>query len=394
MSLLALNYDVLSLVLHMVSPRDASQLALASHHAYDIAMPRFLSEATLGGVFYKPQCSATRQLTQFCEFMLANVPERLVHLQRLQIMRDAVRRRVNGSWVVDTACVTLLTALLARAVHLQKVTIWGMDALFSAHPPIADALAGLPYLRSACLGGDVPALPTLAHALPRVTALQFIEGGGSCGLDWGEQTSADAWPRLDRIDTGHPILPLACAVRRVDLRNPLHPDAFLLANAHDFIARTRPVVLSCALDASLTDTDFAEYVVRAAKHAKFLEVVLHRCDSMSGVIAWMTRIARVLGPLPLHGLSLCRSGSLPPAHDLPAANTNALHAVARVVMEAVPSLRYVGLQPHGETTYNCFGPSWYRASSLSSGKAHDVELLSRAEGTAVQRVLQGLDIYD
>lgn len=290
MSLLSLNYDVLALILALVSPRDASQLACTCHRAYEVAMPRFLSDVTLGGVFHKSDTSAALQLSKFCKFMLAGVPERLFSLQRLEVRRDAVRRRVCGSWIVDASCVALLTEVMSKAIYLQKITVWGFDALFTAHPPIVDALASLPFLRSVCLGGDIPSIPTLARAFPNISSLQLVDGGGSCGPDWDMQSTTSSWPSLDHVDTGHPILPLACPVRRVDLRNPLYPDEFVLSNALQFIQCTQPAVLSLVVDASLIDADFCSRLKDVNPDLRFLSIVLHGSASVSAVTSWMVRL--------------------------------------------------------------------------------------------------------
>ncbi|OBZ77903.1 hypothetical protein A0H81_02138 [Grifola frondosa] len=400
MTLLSLNYDVLSLILALISAHDASQLALTCRHAYSIALPRFLSDVTLGGVFHKSRSSAAKQLTDFCAFMLAaNEHRRLQCLQRIQIMRDAVRCRVDGRWTVDASCVAMLSDVLGRASHLHTLTLWGPDALFAAHPPLADALARLPLLHSVVLGGDIPPLPTLVRAFPHVRSLQFVDGGGSCGPDWDLPSldSVSSWPSLDRVDTGHPILSLVCPVRRVDLRNPLFPDEFVLANALEFVAHTRPVVLSCAVDGALTDAEFCAPLAGVASGLRFLELVLDRCDSMPDVVSWMTRVAHALAPLPLLGLSLCRSGTTPPKDHL-SATAPSLDALARTIAEAVPTLQYVGLQPHGQRAYNVYDPEWFRASSTVTGRgdgsARRVERVGAEEGLSVQRTMQALDRYD
>ncbi|KAI0915601.1 hypothetical protein AcV5_003780 [Taiwanofungus camphoratus] len=394
MSLLSLNYDVLALILALVSPRDASQLACTCRRAYEVAMPRFLSDVTLGGVFHKSDTSAALQLSKFCKFMLAGVPERLFSLQRLEVRRDAVRRRVCGSWIVDASCVALLTEVMSKAIYLQKITVWGFDALFTAYPPIVDALASLPFLRSVCLGGDIPSIPTLARAFPNISSLQLVDGGGSCGPDWDMQSTTSSWPSLDHVDTGHPILPLACPVRRVDLRNPLYPDEFVLLNALQFIQCTQPAVLSLVVDASLIDADFCSRLKDVNPDLRFLSIVLHGSASVSAVTSWMTRVAHALTSLPLLGLTFCGAGSSVPAHDHPDAKVPALSIVARAVAEAVPSLQYVGLQPLRQSTHSTCDLEWFRAVPRFGGKARQVEALSFTEGASTQRMLQALDIYD
>ncbi|KAJ3001140.1 hypothetical protein NUW54_g6620 [Trametes sanguinea] len=73
-TLFSLNYDVLSDILSHLSSRDATQLALASRAAYALALPRIVSDVTLGGLFHKPGDSAVSQLTAFCNFVLSPAP--------------------------------------------------------------------------------------------------------------------------------------------------------------------------------------------------------------------------------------------------------------------------------------------------------------------------------
>lgn len=49
-TLLSLNYDILASILPLISPHDAAQLALTCRAAYALALPRFLSDVSLGGL--------------------------------------------------------------------------------------------------------------------------------------------------------------------------------------------------------------------------------------------------------------------------------------------------------------------------------------------------------
>ncbi|KAJ8487105.1 hypothetical protein ONZ51_g4393 [Trametes cubensis] len=140
-TLLTLNYDVLSQILALISPHDAAQLALASRAAYALALPRIVSDVTLGGLYHKPGGSALSQLTAFSNFVLSPAPEwlgapyaRLDALQSLHVMRDAVRVRKNGVWTVDTNAVSLLSAVISRARNLQKLTLlWSQQQPFYSY---------------------------------------------------------------------------------------------------------------------------------------------------------------------------------------------------------------------------------------------------------------------
>jgi len=430
-SLLNLNYDVLSLVLGLISPHDANQFALVCRDAYTIAMPRVLADVSLGGAFHKPVSSpATQQLTNFCAFMLADVQHRLVHLQSLEIRRDAVRRRVGGAWVVDTECVRLLAAMLEKAVHLHKVTIWGFDALVVAYPPIVDTLARCLHLHSVFLGGDIPSLSTLGRAFPHVRDLHFIGGSLTPGPDWNlidAYSSGPIFPRLDHIESGQAIISLACPVRRVNLLHPLVPDEAALTNTLQYIQNTQPIALSVAVDASVTDAEFIARIPEVACNLKYLEIALHGCESLAAVTAWMMRIGALLADLPLLGLSLSSSTStsfpspfsspaasppsspgpifatLPDVDDIapaatpmesitlaaPRSTPPTSEMIANSVASAIHCLRYVSLQPHGPgwSKHNVDFAEWFHTGGR-------VTKMNEDEGTRIGRILRGLDIYD
>ncbi|CCM05344.1 uncharacterized protein FIBRA_07558 [Fibroporia radiculosa] len=435
----ALNYDVLSLVLALISVQDAKQLALVSHQAYALAMPRILADVSLGGAFHKPSSiPATRQLTGFCAFMLADDRERLPCLQSLEIRRDAVRSRVGGVWAVDSRCVELLSEVLARAVHLQKITIWSFDSLVTAYPLIVDALGGCARLQTVCLGGDIAPMSTLIRAFPHVRTLQFVDGRASWGPRWDTcvtPATGEAWPNLDHVESGFPVLPLAKPVRRVDIRNPLSAYGDHLENALDYIQATRPVVLSCVVDISVLDSEFIARLPEVACNLKYLELIIHGCESLATITVWMTRIAALLSPLPLLGLALYSStpASFPSPFSSPAASppssprlspvpdapaiadlsfaaldsdaitpvavTNrsqppTLRTIARDAASAIPSVRYVALQPAGPTTRNAYKPEWFVAERPRKGGAIRVRELGEREGVLVGQMLRRLDVHD
>ncbi|KAI0360805.1 hypothetical protein OH77DRAFT_724169 [Trametes cingulata] len=346
-TLLSLNYDVLSHILPLLSPQDASQLCLASRAAYALALPRILADVTLGGLYHKPGGSALAQLTAFCNFVLApaaawhGAPSaRLDALQNLHVMRDAVRVRRDGGWAVDPQAVALLSDVVGRARNLQKLTLWGSDALFAAYPDFGASTStktdeSSTSIRTLVLGGDVPPLPMLARAFPHVRALEFVAAGGSCAPDWAifaaaadaptcsSQSQSDsqsntlgAWQaNLDSVDAGFPILPLACPVRRVELRNALVGDTYMLFCAREFLRRVRPVVLSASVSTELSEEEVgavldAEVV---APGLRYLELVGDRCAGVKEAEEWSTRVANALSTVqaPLLGLSLSVTPSIP-----------------------------------------------------------------------------------
>ncbi|GBE81615.1 hypothetical protein SCP_0313440 [Sparassis crispa] len=403
MSLLSLNYDVLALVLRQLSPADARQLALTSQQLYELASRRALARVTLGGAFYSSR-PAIHQLIRFCTAILAR-PAHLPFLLHLEVMRDAVRRRIRGAWAVDPACVRVLAEVIARASRLNEITLWGADALFVAHPPIIDALKGLPALRTVTLGGALPPLPALARAFPHLRTLHLVDGGSCAPRDSALATddahtpASAGWTALDSVDAAHAVLPLACPVRRLALRDPLHPRAPERARAAlTLLARTRPVVLSCALDVSLDSAAFAARLPAAAPALRFLEIELYGCESEKDARAWMTALAPALAPLALRGLALRRHATqprsapptplctpLPSRAPSPAADPDAL---ARALVRALP-VQFLALQPADGGAGEALEGAWFEAV----GRAR-AERMHEEEGRRVARWLRALDRYD
>ena len=304
-SLLTLNYDVLSNILALISTRDAAQLALASRAAYALAYPRFISDVSLGGIFFKPGDSAVSQLKSFCNFVLAPAPcwhgaptARLTGLKSLEVMRDAVRVREKGVRVVDSSAVALLSSVLEKAHDLQQLTLWGSDALFAAFPDFG--LGSSPSIHTLVLGGDIAPLPALARAFPHIRHLEFVAGGGSCVPEWAfdvpdsNPEALGPWRKnLERLDAAFPIIPLAVPVRRVELRNPIVPDEDSIWCAHTFLAQTRPVVLSAAVSVPSSSEHLGALLHATAPGLRYLELTGDRCDGLREGFDWMMVCSRM-----------------------------------------------------------------------------------------------------
>ena len=296
--LLDLNYDVLSDILGRISPRDAAQLALTCRSAYALALPRFLSQVSLGGLYHKPSSSAVSQLTDFCNFLLAPAPTwhgspsaRLDALRTVEVMRDAVRVRKAGVWTIDASAIALLCNVLTRAPNLQKVTLWGSEALFNAYPDFG--LGSSTSVHTLVLGGDIAPLPALARAFPHVRQLVFV-GGGACIPEWAfaspsvDPRALSAWrDSVECIDTGFPVLPLAIPARRVHLRNPIVSDFDTIHCAREFLGRTRPVVLCTTVSAYASSEEIGAVLELGAPSLRYLELVGDRCTSIDDGREWV-----------------------------------------------------------------------------------------------------------
>ncbi|EED78217.1 predicted protein [Postia placenta Mad-698-R] len=138
MSFLNLNNDVLALILTFVSPPDAMRLALTCHDAYSLAMPRFLSDVILGDAD-PAVISGPDQITLFCQYMLADPPNRIVHLRALAIKDGAFlasARRADGrdTWLEDFSCAPLLSDVLRAAHNLRRLYIRDLEPLLASQP--------------------------------------------------------------------------------------------------------------------------------------------------------------------------------------------------------------------------------------------------------------------
>ncbi|EED85876.1 predicted protein [Postia placenta Mad-698-R] len=332
-------------------------------------MPRVIAHVSLGGAFHKPASSpANLQLRRFCSWMLEDPKQRLLHLHSLDIRRDAVRVRVDGIWTVDKQ-----------------------------------------------------------SAFPTVRFLHFFGGADVSGPDSFAKDNATpehAWPRLDHVDSGHPILDFACSIRRVDLRSPLTPDAETLENALEYIRRTEPIVLSCVVDVSVADEEFVARIPEVACSVRYLDIALHGCESLASVTAWMMRVGPLLATLPLIGLSLSSSTptSFPSPFSSPAASPPSsprpvfaelpdvdsltpvvVPIVARAeppttgkvatrVATSISSLAYVGINTSGPIDLAEGGSptEWFLATS-QGGRSHKLPV---NECQRVEWLLQGLNRYD
>ncbi|KAH9830149.1 uncharacterized protein C8Q71DRAFT_380248 [Rhodofomes roseus] len=151
-----LNDDVLNIILSLLPPSDAGKLACTCRLAYFHATPRFLSDVTLGLHFHRRPKS---QIASFCNFVLADVSNRVDFLRKLDLRRDAFpwieveiagpvgNPRSGRAYMVDYSMAGLLAEVVQQAVRLDEVYIAGADPLLASEPRLVDALASRPRLR-------------------------------------------------------------------------------------------------------------------------------------------------------------------------------------------------------------------------------------------------------
>ncbi|PIL27405.1 hypothetical protein GSI_10553 [Ganoderma sinense ZZ0214-1] len=419
-TLFQLNYDVLSDVLGLMSSHDAAQLALTCRGAYALALPRFLSDVSLGGLYHKSSSSAVSQLTDFCNFLLAPAPSwhgppssRLDSLRTLELMRDAVRVRKAGVWTTDASAVALLSNVLARANNLQKLTLWGSEALFKAYPDFG--LGSSASIHALILGGDVAPLPALARAFPHVRQLIFI-GGGACVPEWAfaspsvDPQALDAWREsVESIDTCFPVLPLAVPARRVHLRNPIVSDLDAIHCAREFLGRTRPVVLSTAMSAYASPEEFGAVLELAAPSLRYLELVGDRCENVEDGTEWVqARVANAFSLVPdlsLLGISLSVTpvvvsamNRLKPYAGTPDAprsdESRDLMGLVRALAASSPSLKFVAIDLSPAKGSSLAERAWFRVFEVKDSRSRHVVKISEKEGSALAEKMRAFNRYD
>ena len=145
-----LNSDVLNIILSLLSPSDADKLARTCRAAYRYAIPRILSDVTLGLGFHRKPKS---QLASFCHFVLAGAPGRALLLRRLDLRRDAFpwveveikavpgNPRGSRAYTIDYSVASLLAEVIQQADGLEEVHVAGADPLLASEPRLQDALA-------------------------------------------------------------------------------------------------------------------------------------------------------------------------------------------------------------------------------------------------------------
>ncbi|KAI0777538.1 hypothetical protein BD413DRAFT_467910 [Trametes elegans] len=149
---LNLNRDVLKSISDFCAPADALQLALTCKDAYELAMPRVLSDITIGDPIMD---DGPDRLRKFCDFMLADPRRRVRHLRALRLLEGAFARvhDVGGRERLDAdfSPATVLARLLLQADNLRIIQIRDAEPLFQSDPAVYEALAKLTSLREVSL---------------------------------------------------------------------------------------------------------------------------------------------------------------------------------------------------------------------------------------------------
>lgn len=145
MSLLALNLDVLDLVLAHVRPYEALQLtrAMTCRAAHGVAMPRALSEVFITAHWGLVDPSPVRS---FCKFMLADPGRRPPLLKAFTFEESAFHCTSSAGWPWEPhECedASSLAHVIQLATRLRSINLHLSSHLFTANAALADAVAGL-----------------------------------------------------------------------------------------------------------------------------------------------------------------------------------------------------------------------------------------------------------
>ncbi|KZS99953.1 uncharacterized protein LAESUDRAFT_765060 [Laetiporus sulphureus 93-53] len=140
MALLSLNYDVLSEIVAQTDAKSALKLSMASRKAYDIGLPQALSCITLS--------RSQRQISAFCQFVLADPQNRLPCLRELIIESPAfgVARHIEFQRNADFSAAAELADVLEGAHRLKVLSIACFEDLVAKEPRVGSAVCALPDL--------------------------------------------------------------------------------------------------------------------------------------------------------------------------------------------------------------------------------------------------------
>lgn len=154
MSLLTVDFDVLSAIVGFLSPSDARSLSQTTRALHAVAQQRALSVLTLR----KPQ-----KLIDAHEYLLANVPARAHHIRELKVFFEELLLpgTVNDSLApvhpgLARTSQQLVADLLENAPLLRSVSIDCTEESIVAEPRLWNALTTLEHLTNVELNGAGP----------------------------------------------------------------------------------------------------------------------------------------------------------------------------------------------------------------------------------------------
>ncbi|KZT10410.1 uncharacterized protein LAESUDRAFT_810066 [Laetiporus sulphureus 93-53] len=446
MPLLALNDDVLDIIVSFLSPHDALPLMTTCRTAHALALPRLLSEVE----FLTHTAKTPGRITQFCQFMLADIPHRMPHLRALRLIGNAFATKD-----FDYSAALAMAAVLRHAKCLRELHLRLAGELLACQPRFADAVAALASLDVLCMSSRMYSWVLLARmrATPRRVEFfaDYMAYKDQQRLFWGAALPVRLAPRLEqvRLEMCVPLAENADALRaawphvreltlvgevcRMDALARAFPNVrFVRFQDVDFVGKQAPpgwseldhaqwnVVPRHPLGCKVRRLDVQAALPAASDEVGegFVEVLESASPAVllctlpqRGDFSWMMKIAKaapelkyvhVAAPsldeaitscqdafakLPLAGLSLGYTSRMPAFDD----GERCAASDARKIAAAIPSLRYVGLnvKAFAAKTYGDLeNITWFRVVSRAhDGSPPSMVVVSESERIAAQEWL-------
>ncbi|KAF9810162.1 hypothetical protein IEO21_07093 [Rhodonia placenta] len=172
---LDLNYDVLHLIITLLSQNDIFGLALSCRKGFDLALPQILYRIK----FPPLDIAFAIHLCGFCSFVLADVVRRapLVRILELDLRMYSYFLCLNDLQVGEYAFPMAIMKILEHASNLQELTFNPPEYLIQDHPSLLSAAVALPRLDSLTVSSSAPG-PTIVSAVisrPRKLVLNFFQ---------------------------------------------------------------------------------------------------------------------------------------------------------------------------------------------------------------------------
>ncbi|PCH39833.1 hypothetical protein WOLCODRAFT_136519 [Wolfiporia cocos MD-104 SS10] len=153
--LLSLNDDILTIILSRISPGNARQLLMTCRAAYDLALPRVLSEINMDRAVNRLHPGAKTdpdRIAEVCSFLLSDAPRRPRFIRKLTVNGAAMEDKAASAEPFRHAELALqLAQVLEHASGLRELTLSLMDRVFECEPRLSAAVAALPSLESISL---------------------------------------------------------------------------------------------------------------------------------------------------------------------------------------------------------------------------------------------------
>ncbi|PCH35404.1 hypothetical protein WOLCODRAFT_166253 [Wolfiporia cocos MD-104 SS10] len=202
LTLFSLEPKILDHILSMIKPEDAWQLSKTCHAAYNIAIPRFLSEITLDGGNWSRRVQGSEHTTRFYSYIFMDPSHRLPQVKSLTVScsafvyyyySDTSEAYLTGE--EDYSPAGSLADAIVGATNLERLQIDGAERLFEESEALADAVAVLSALSDVEFqGAGLHTLSVISRmaSRPRRIALVFQESDTDADDDFQYPDSLDS----------------------------------------------------------------------------------------------------------------------------------------------------------------------------------------------------------